>query len=526
MVPLIQPKDPDQSGPGGLETTLEVLRRRWLLILATILLTAGAAYSVSTLQEDVYTADASVLLRDPALEQKVLGSEFASPDEDELRTATTALDLINLDVVARRAAEALGRADSESLSDKIAVETNDNSNLLTIQATDRNPRFAADLATTFAREYIDFRKQADQSTLSNAVEAAEQQLAEAQRANDVAQVGPLAARIQDLRVLTLLQTGDVELAQTAAIPTSPSAPKPVRNAILGLLAGIFLGVALAFVREQRDNRLRTEDAVSQTYDLPVVGEVPRLPGHRRRGARLTAGEAEAFRMMWVSIRSVAQQSLRSDRELKSLVVTSGGPEEGKSTVARYLAAAAASTGQKVMLLEADLHRPSQSATLESTHFDVGLTDILEGRASIADATQQLLVPLTAKSTNGESGTSIGFISAGPIHPNPIRLISSEPMWTTLGQLEDEYDLVIVDAPPAGLVSDATQLMSLGSGVIVVARTGTVTRRMATGVRTQLDRIGVPFIGLVINFSQRASRDRYSYGYAYTERAPARAESKT
>ena len=198
-----------------------------------------------------------------------------------------------------------------------------------------------------------------------------------------------------------------------------------------------------------------------------------------------------------------------------LVVTSAGPEEGKSTVARYLAAAAASTGLNTVLLEADLHRPSQASAFDADPLAPGLTDILEGHASLADTKEVLSLGLGSGQANGEARASITFIPAGRGHPNPIRLITSERMWATLRQLEEDHDLVIVDAPPAGLIADATELMAIAAGTIVVARVGAVTRREAAALRTALDHMNVPFAGLVINFSQRAKREQYGYGYGYT-----------
>ena len=190
----------------------------------------------------------------------------------------------------------------------------------------------------------------------------------------------LRAQLDQLRVLAALQTGNAELVQRAAAPTEPSTPKPLRNAILALFLAIALGVGLALLRDRLDHRLRDRDDAEALLGRPVLGVIPEsssLRTDRGDALHLVGQEAEAFRTLRANLRYYD-----IDRDVRSLLVTSSAPGDGKSTVARCLAATAAAAGVRVILVEADLRRPTLNG-LYSGLRTIGLSDVLSDQAPLA-----------------------------------------------------------------------------------------------------------------------------------------------
>jgi capsular polysaccharide biosynthesis protein len=235
-----------------------VVRRRLGVVFLCLLLTPAAALAVSLLQEKEYIAKASLLFRDPQFDQKLFGSTFVEESNDPAREAATNVELVSFEEVADRTARRLGRGLSgEDVSDATEVEAEGQSDIVSISATARDPKFAASLANTFGEEYVDFRREADRSTIREAQQLVRRDLrglsAKERRS------GPgesLAGRLSQLGVLASLQTGNAELAERARPPDDPASPQPLRNAALGLVLGALLGLGLALLVDRLDRRLR------------------------------------------------------------------------------------------------------------------------------------------------------------------------------------------------------------------------------------------------------------------------------
>ena len=205
----------------------------------------------------------------------------------------------------------------------------------------------------------------------------------------------LQNRAQTLRLLAGLNAGTVQIAQEAVPPTSPSSPKTSRNTALGLLLGLVIGFGIALLLEQLDRRLRVPEELEALYEVPLLGVVPASAALSTRelernavGADLVPAEAETFNLIRAHLRF-----FNVDRQLRTLMVVSPEPQDGKSTVALSIAESAARAGSRVLLIEADLRQPTLAPTLSLTH-GPGLTDVLIGAAALLeDASQQVaLVP--------------------------------------------------------------------------------------------------------------------------------------
>jgi capsular exopolysaccharide synthesis family protein len=391
--------------------------------------------------------------------------------------------------------------------------------VVSVDATDPNPAFAATLANTFAEQYIRFRRDADRSKVNSALKLVQTQLARGSPAELAGTQGrDLRKQAEQLKVLAALQTGNAELVQQASAPSSPSSPKTMRDVGLSFLIGLLLGTGLAFLFDRLDRRLRDPQEVKDTFQRPILGVIPAsrtLPttGPGRSGP-LPVGEEESFRMLRANLRY-----FNVDHPIRSVLITSAAPGEGKSTVAWNLAAAAASTGSPVLLVEADLRHPSLAASENNLRPRPGLSDVLAGQANVENAVQA--TPIPARAPDGKARETMDVLVAGALPPNPDDLLESERMQAILESASSRYELVILDTPPTSVVSDAVPLIREVDGVIVVTRIGTTTREAAVELRSQLEDLGAPILGVVVN-AVRARVAGYGYGYKY---APASGNGK-
>jgi succinoglycan biosynthesis transport protein ExoP len=494
---------------------LRVLGRRIGVLTFALLAVPLGAFVVSSLQETKYTATASILFRDPGLDQKLFDTSFSPPASDPSRNAATNARLVSLDLLAARTARRLDRGLTKSdVEDEVEIVPDPSSDVIEVRATDPSAGFAATLANTFAGEYINFRREADRSKVREAQRLLQRRIAALSPVERAAPQGrTLQERARQLEVLEALQTGNAELVERATPPSSASSPKTARNVVMGAVLGLLLGIALAFLIDRLDRRLRDPKEIEEAFSRPLLGAVPQSRTlHRGDPQReLPPWEAEAFRMLRANL-----TYFQVGREVRSVLVTSAAPGDGKSTVAWHLAAVSADSGTKAVLVEADLRQPTLQARLQGAPAE-GLSQYLAGIAELDDVIQG--VPTTISSNGMPGGRRLDLILAGPVPPNPVDLIESDRMKNLIRELEQRYELVVLDTPPTSIVSDAIPLVREVSGVIVVSRLGRSTRDASAQLRDQLANLDAPTLGVVVN-SARASYNAYGYryGYGYAEHA--------
>jgi receptor protein-tyrosine kinase len=283
------------------------------------------------------------------------------------------------------------------------------------------------------------------------------------------------------------------------------APKPRRDAAIGALLGLLLGAVLAVLFHALDKRLRSVDSVENIFSRPVVGAIPQSRA-LATNEPLGPADVEAFRMLRANLRYY-----NSDRRVRSVLVTSSTIGEGKSTVAWHLAAAGAGAGASVLLIEADLRAPVLARRF-GVEAPLGLRDVLLGEAKPADVVHR--VDVSVSDHGPKSGMGVMFAGSPPA--NPVDLIESKQMADLLAQASEEFDMVVVDAPPMSVVPDAIPLIRRVDGVLVVSRLGTTSKEGAEHMRDQLENLKARPLGIVVNGVSRHD-GRYGSVYQAAER---------
>ena len=484
--------------------TLRVLRQRAPVIVMCVLLTGAVAFGISKAQRKQYTATAQVLFRDAELDQEAAGLEVVNQTNQQPETDTN-LKLATLPRVATETAAALGHGlTQEQVSAAVAVGEDSDTDLASITATWTSPLFAARLANAYAQNVITDRQRADAGYYSSALRAVELQynaLTPAQR-NGV-EGADLEDRANSLQILSQLQSDEVQLEQVATAPTGPSAPRVIRNTALGLVLGLLIGLAAAFVLQRLDRRLREPSDLEDVYGVPLLGVVPESPALRQgqglpdHSRELPGKEAEIFGLLRAHVRY-----FNVDRDLRTVVIVSAAPGDGKSTVARGLAIATATLGSRVLFLEADLRRP-MAAHYFGVERGPGVSEVLVGRETLAGAAQRV-------EFGSRKGAAIDLdvlVAGDVLPPSPPQVIESQAMAALLAEARETYDLVVIDTPPLVLLPDAFPLLKRADGVLIVSRLGENRRDIASRLRETLASVEAPVIGVIANGYKRPAARR-------------------
>lgn len=306
-----------------------------------------------------------------------------------------------------------------------------------------------------------------------------------------------------------LAQADARLISRADVPVSPSAPNKKLVMLLVLLASAGLGLVLAFMAEQLDSGFRSADQIENKLGLPAIGMIPSLKSLGVKDKRPetyvvekpTSALAEAMRMLRTSILLA-----NVDQPPKLLLVTSALPAEGKTTVALTLARQAALSGEKVLIIDADLRRPRVHGALEVAN-EQGLVELVSGQATLEQVIK----------TDGEGVGSFAYITAGKATPHSTEIVRSQQMKRMLRSLAGSYSLVIVDSPPVLPVADAKVLATLADKVLYVVRWSDTRREVVQQAVKQLRDVGANFAGIVLNHVDVRKHAEYSYsdsGYYY------------
>jgi succinoglycan biosynthesis transport protein ExoP len=505
-----------EPAPREQASLLAVLRRRALIVVVTTLLCGGAAAAFAYSSRDTYESTAKLLFHQSiptGLTQ--LGFLPQAGDFDNLaQDNVQVVDSRRVAVATAAAMRARGvNMSADDVDDDVGVSAEKDTDVVDVVASASSAERAALLANEYARTAVR-QVQDRQRVLTERIlaELRAQLDALPRRGRAGRRARPRRARLQRnierLRTLARAGTGSPEIIQPGYVPTSKSG-SPVQTIVLGSLFGLMLGVGLALLREQSDRRLRRAEQVAAVFDAQTVTTVPRSRALKRHRPfkDLPPNVAEAFRMLQMNLRFSGSEPVRS------VVVTSSRTRDGKTTVAWNLAAAAASAGLSVVLVEADMRRPSL-AERYGLQPEPGLADALLGKVPVSESLQQVENQLANPSLNGRHMGRMNVLVAGHPPTDPWALMQSSEMGELLEELTRDHDLTVVDTPPIPHVADAISLLRRVDGVIVTASVNATRGPEAERLRQQLETLDARVLGVVANGG--SARD----GYAYAPPAPA------
>ncbi len=493
----------------------------WLLILLTVL--GGAtAFILSKRTTPVYQATSRLLINEaPATKNTDYASVLASE-----RLARTYSELLTTKPVLNEVISRLGLSISER-----ALRTSVNVNLLrdtqlidvSVEATD--PALAADIANAIVDVFSEQNQGLQTSRFSTSKESLSSQLAQVDLQigtataalealgddpDDKAEIDRLETTVAQYRqtYASLLQSYElVRLAEAtsisnvvqveAASPTNvPIRPRTVRNTMLGAFMGLLIGIAAVVLIDMLDDTLNPEN-ISRQLGLPILGII----AHHQveNGAPVVSAlprspVSEAFRSLRTNI-----QFASVDTPVKTLLVTSPSPKDGKSTVAVNLGISLAQSGNQVAIIDADLRRPQIHQRLA-----------LPNRQGISGVFVQPHIVLNGAMR--KTGIDNLFaLTSGVLPPNPAELLGSEKMSEILNQVRKKADIILLDTPPVLAVTDASVLAPRVDGVLLVVKPGVTKLAACKQAVEQLNRVGAKILGVVLN---DISVKRASYRYAY------------
>jgi tyrosine-protein kinase len=444
---------------------LDILRRRWLAVVIITLTTLALASAVTLALPKKYTATTRLFIAvaGDSVTDLAQGSNFAEKQMSSYAEVATSPRVL-APVIQQLGLQTTPKKLAESVEATVPVDTV----ILEIAVTDPNPTRAAQIAN-----------------------AVGQGLAEA------------TAELSPKRDGT--ETVKANIIADAQVPDKASSPKILQNLGIGLIVGLLVGLGVAVLRHVLDTKVRNENDVRALTDSPILGvvaydqEVSSHPVILRD--QPLAAPSEAVRRLRTNL-----QFIDIGHRSKSIVISSSIPGEGKSTIAINLAVSLADAGARVILVDADLRRPSIAEYL-GIEGGVGLTTVLIGRAEVEDVVQPF------------GKTSLDLLPSGQIPPNPSELLGSVAMADLLERLSGSYDMVLLDSPPLLPVTDGVVLSNLAGGALVVVGVDRIHRPQLQQSLESLETAGAHVFGIVMNKLARREAATYGYGSGYAAYPP-------
>ncbi|MDD2752118.1 MAG: polysaccharide biosynthesis tyrosine autokinase, partial [Candidatus Omnitrophica bacterium] len=301
------------------------------------------------------------------------------------------------------------------------------------------------------------------------------------------------------------QTSNIRIVDPAEVPKRPLGPNKPRNIISAAILGLLGGFCIAIFLEYLDSTVKTAEDVELYVKLPFLGYVPSFKREATsdKSADLICYSqqattiAEAFR----SIRTSIIFSLPEDRPLKTILVTSTFPEEGKTTNSINLAIVFAQKNEQVVLVEGDMrkHRIAKTFDLDNKE---GLSSYLTGTTTLERTIKKTPIP------------NLYLIPAGPTPPNPAELLTSAKTRELFEGLKIKFDRIIVDAPPVMTVADASILANMCEGVVEIIRAGKVNLDHVLHGKQRLLEAKAKILGVILNDVEVKKKDSYYYYHYY------------
>lgn len=509
------------SGQLTLIDYVAVVRRRKWVVIVMALIVPLAAFATSMRQPNVYSSTAEVFLSRQNLGSALTGTDNPDLFSDPARFAQTQADIARVREVADRALKRAG-VSGRSVADLLAnssVDPRSNADLLRFTVKDRDPDIAPRLATAYADAYTTYREELDTAALREAGAELQRTLAQLRRAGGqgTETYRDLLAKAQDLRTMEVLQIRNSVVQP--AISSQQVQPTPARNATIGLMLGLVLGLIAAFLWEALDRRVRSEEEIERRLGLSLLARLPEPPrevrGDGRVGILSDVGSPyfEAVRRLRTNL-----EFANIDANARVIAVTSALEGEGKTTTIGNLAVALARGGHRIALVDLDLRKP-YLGRLFGLEGRPGVTDVAVGHVTLRQAlVPQQLIATTASLAGRENGpTAPGellVLPSGNPPTSPGEFIGSQAIARLIEDLRKEAEYVLVDAAPLLVVGDTMTLSNFVDALLVVVKTPVAHRTTLIDLDRELDASPARKLGYVLTGADERSAHGYGYGYGY------------
>jgi Mrp family chromosome partitioning ATPase/capsular polysaccharide biosynthesis protein len=515
-------------------------KRKWLILIVGVLVGA-ATYAYYKHQDPVYGAETGIYLGSGSEVQELIGNPEASATESD-RSISNQVVLINSSLVGEAVQRRLiHEGNIAAAQGSAAAGATEGSDFIQIVSSAGSGQAAADLANAYAKEYLRLREVGYRRNIHAALSSTREQLNNIQQeetteTQKTLQIQSLVERVNQLSSqLSLGDTGDQQI-NPAIASSAPQSPKPARNAVFGLVLGMVLAGIAAYALSRFDRRLRSLADIEGAFQAPVLTAVPSI----RRPISNFAGQpipAPALREPLRRLHTTLQ--LRSkpeafDREAGSgtVLFISADAGDGKSTLLAGLALAQSEAGERVVIVESDLRRPIQ-AELLGVDGSRGLAEVLAGTLNASEATLTVSPNSdgdaavyfdgrdTTTAIESQVAGMVSVLPSGGTVANPPALLAGRAMPLLLHSLSEDFDYVLIDAPPPLEVSDSLPLLAMVDAIVIVARVGHTGEAAAQRLVELLSRAPhAPVIGIVANDASSADMEAFGFSSAeYDEHGP-------
>ena len=431
-----------------------IIRKRiWIILLITVVSVAASGLVSFYVLESVYETHTTMMVGKTKQEQMIEYNDVLLSQ----KLVKTYGEIARSRIVSKEVIENLNlEYTPEQLKNKVSVSPVKDTEIIMISVQDSDPAKAAEIANNVALVFIK-------------------------------------------HVVAIMNVDNVQVIDKAEIPQNAIKPREMLNMAIAGLLGLMLSFGIVFLLEYLDNTIKSPGDVEKYLELPTIGTIPEI-NEKDHSHKIIAMDnpkspiAEAYRTLRTNL-----QFSSLDKEMRSIVVTSTGPGEGKTTTICNLAVTMAQSGIKVLLIDCDLRKSQVHKHFELSN-NRGITNVLARHASFEEAVKRT-------QTMG-----LDILTAGPKPPNPAELVGSNVMKEFIREMTKEYDRVLIDAPPVGVVTDAALLSTIVDGTILVVASGQVNIDATQRSKSLLQKVNANILGGLLNKIQVDGKGYYGYYY--------------
>ncbi len=497
----------------------------WLIVLATAVAVVSS-FIATRQQPPIYSSKTTLIVGSTIENPNPTGNDIWLGQQ----LAQTYAELAKRDAIKQGVMQTLGM----SWLPEYTVTLVPNTQLLEVNVVDADPLRAQAVAQELARQLIEQspsapeREQIDRQAFVNKqlqeleanidatkarIEELQAQLADMFSARQIADTQTQIAALEQKQasyqtnytaLLSFVSGGanSIRVVEPASLPTAPIGPNKGLTIVLAAAIGLLLALGAAFLLDYLDDTIKTPEDVQSATHLATLGAIARIEGETASEKLVTVSQpkspnAEAYRILRTNLLFSAV-----DNPPRTLLVTSASPGEGKSTTLANLGVVMAQQGQRVVLIDSDLRRPTLHRLFQAPNA-TGLTSaLLHEHPSAAPFLQ---------ATNVEN---LSLLTTGPLPPNPAELLGSARFGELLRELQTHADVILLDSPPALAVTDAPVLARQVDGVLLVVDAGATRRQWAANAQETLSKVGAKVLGVALNRLQPGSSGYYYYYHYY------------